>query len=148
MFWQDILLGCKVDDTALASAVSAALGIPGQEVRIVDAISTDAPAKLAIERSQLEGDYPLHLSIYLNDTKVEREVQRTGATMDRLVQLCQQLGCPILVSDDALSPLTWLRISPSGAVERVTLDAERLEHDEYVVAGGACTGGRQVPLVP
>ena len=152
MFWQDVLLGWEEGDSALAGAAAAALGVPDQAVRIVDAVTDGGPNKppvrLLIERSLLKGDYPFHLSVYVNDSEVEKGLHQPGATTDRVIRLCQLLGCFALISDDALSPLSWLRISPAGAIERVTLDAERLDRDEYVIAVESPSGARQVPLAP
>ena len=153
MFWQDVLLGCLVEDTALVHAVAAALGLADDSVRVVDAVSDlntldEAPARVLVESSELKGEFPLHLSIYVRDSELARELRSSSATLDRVKRLCKRLRCPALVSDDSLSPSAWLRVSPSRGVERVSLDAERLDHDEFVVAAAAPANLHETPLVP
>jgi hypothetical protein len=139
MFWQDVLLGCRVPDAELRNALAIALGVPASRVRIVDAIH-DSPAigdgapLLIAERASLEGEFPLHVSLYVKDPLVEQRSRSSVSSLERLSRLCGLLQCAALVSDEALDPASWLRIQPSGLIERVLLDPDHLDRDEYVVA--------------
>src|SRR5919199_871420 len=127
MFWQDVLLGCRVSDAALRNALAAVLGIPTPSVRIVDMVSDssildDGETHLVVERAPLRGEFPLHVSLYVNEPLVEERLQQPSTNLERLARLCELLGCAALVSDDALDPASWLRVLPSGLVEQVMLD--------------------------
>src|SRR5581483_5043303 len=127
-----------VADPALVQAFAATLGIPEDTVRVVDAFENQPPgtedaSRLVIERTPAEGDFSLQLSLYLRDAKLEQRLQSPTATLMRIKQLCRTLQRACLLSDDSLSPVSWLRVLPSGEIEEVTLDADRLEDDEYVV---------------
>lgn len=139
MLWQDLLLGRQVSDVALGTALATALAIPEPRVRIVDAIG-DGPRPahgttgLLVERTPLRGEFPLHLSLYVTDASVAKYLQQPAASLATVVRLCELLHAPCLVSDDSLDPASWLRVMPSGLVEQILLEPERLDRDEYVVA--------------
>ncbi len=42
------------------------------------------------------------------------------------------LQSPVIVPDNAASPFSWLRLSPSGIIEQIDLDRERLHEDSTV----------------
>jgi len=46
--------------------------------------------------------------------------------------LANALGSAVIVSDDSLSPYSWLRLSPSGIIENIDLDIEQLDEHSIV----------------
>lgn len=140
--WEDLLLDRQVPDPALVEAIAALFSIPTEAVSLVGGID-EAPAvvgegiRALIVRAPAAGDFPLQVTVYLRDDDLERRVRGRPARLGLVKQFATLLDCSALVGDETPDPLTWLLFSPSGAVKPVTLDAHRLEHDEYVVASAA-----------
>jgi hypothetical protein len=138
MLWQDILIDRLVPDTALQSALAAGLNVPPASVQIVECVSDVVTADLTgvtllVERTALAGDFPLQLSLYVRDSTLAQQLESPAESLDLVKKLCSSLDSSALLSDESLSPLSWLRVQPSGAVDAVLLDADRLDHDEFVV---------------
>jgi hypothetical protein len=141
-FWQDLLLGRPVSDAALKTALATVLAVPEPRVQIVDAIRdrldpTSGSSAVLVERAAVEGEFPLHLSVYVTDPGAERSIQRADSSLAAVVRLCALLDAPCLMSDDSLNPASWLRVMPAGLIEQVLLEPERLDRDEYVVASAS-----------
>ncbi len=138
MLWEELLLDRRVPDRILARALADALGIPETSMRVVEDVA-DAPATadgatlLLVDRTGLTGDFPLQLSLYVRDADLARRIEPPAARLASVVRLCQLLDCTALLPDDSLNPFSWLRVRPSGAVDAVTLDPDRLDRDEFVV---------------
>jgi hypothetical protein len=148
MFWQDVLIGCLASDSTLRRAIAGALGTPTRRVKIVDSISEQPDGAgdgyiVLVERAQLAGEFPLQLSVFVNEPSPVAELRQPGASLSRVARLSEILQCSCLVSDDSLNPASWLRVLPSGTVERVMLDSELLDEDTYVVASVVPAGEGQ-----
>jgi hypothetical protein len=69
------------------------------------------------------GDYPLHLSVYPQQSHaLEQPV--AAAVLARL------LNCSCLISDASPDPFAWLQVNPSGQVAAVSVDPEGLDRNE------------------
>jgi hypothetical protein len=138
MFWQDVLVGCLVSDATLRRAVATALDTAPRLVKIVEAISGESNTQVGtlgviVERGQLAGDFPLHLSIYVDESALAVDIRQPEMSMRHLLRLSEALQCACLISDDSFDPASWLRVLPSGQVEQVMLDPDLLDEDAYVV---------------
>ncbi|MBI4493029.1 MAG: hypothetical protein HY690_09570 [Chloroflexi bacterium] len=139
MFWQELLVTRWVGERELAAALGRVFGIPPQRVAVVDELEEiearmRPDAHLLVQRTPLRGEFKAQLSVFVRDPEAERQVTALEPTLARVRALCAQLAVDCLLSDDSLSPLTSLRVRRDGTVERVTLDDDCLERDEYVVA--------------
>jgi hypothetical protein len=149
MLWEEILLSRSVDDAELLQALSAALGVPRDSVLVV-ATMADAPPPgkhtrcVVVERTPTRGDFVLQLSIYVFDQALLDRLGHADQALAAVRQICAVLECDGLISDDSLSPTTWLRIRSSGSMDTISLDGERLDDDEYVLTFGP--EKRQAPL--
>ena len=138
MLWEDLVLDRSIPDRPLQEALAATFGVAPEVVRVVESLD-DADAgestKLAVlvERTLLAGEFPLQASIYLRDAELELRLSAPAERVARVKQFCELLHCSALMSDESLDPYSWLRVGASGVVEMVTLDAGRLDQDEFAV---------------
>ncbi len=139
MLWEELLLDRPVSDESLVRALSVALGLPEESIRVLDDVAkapdvTACEPRLLVERSALPGDFPLQIGLYVRDAELEPRLQPQSERLARVKRLCGLLDAAGLLSDESPSPFFWLRVHPTGAVDAVTLDADHLDRDEYVVA--------------
>jgi hypothetical protein len=131
MFWQDVLLDRMFENETLAVALADVVGTPGQDVLIVDDIAAaqvNESVRVLCERTELPGDFPLKLSIFLRDRRLERL-----NPVSVLLRLCAELDCSCLISDDSEDPYTMLLIDGLGLQRRVSIDPDRYRLDEAYV---------------
>jgi hypothetical protein len=138
MLCEDLLLDRDVSTKALRRALAAMLSIPELSVQIVADVANATVAdhgatRVLVERTSREGEFPLQLSLYLRDAALADSLATPAERLARVQRLSQLLGCSVLLSDDSLNPFSWLRIAPSGVVDAVALDPDRLDSDEFVV---------------
>ncbi len=148
-YWQDVLLSRRVDDGTLVRAFGDVLGVPRAGVRVIETVEdlpplSEAGVGLVLDRVSLGGDFPLQVSIYVRDPGAAGRVTSPDADVGLIRDVCRILDCDALVSDDSPSVLTSLRVRSSGEVDAVTLDPDRLEHDEYVIATARPVDSRAV----
>ncbi len=46
--------------------------------------------------------------------------------------LANALGSPVIISDESPSPYSWLLLTPSGTIEKINLDIEKLDEESIV----------------
>jgi len=137
--WEDMLIDRQVDDDTLRQAVAEVFTISVVAVSLVGDIEDTLDTSLdgvhiLLVRARAEGDFPLQITAYLRDEALSRRVESWTASVALVKRFAELLGCTALIGDETVDPLAWLRIDPTGAVVPVTLDDDRLERDEYVIA--------------
>lgn len=137
--WTDLVLDREVSDEVLAGGLALAFDVPPAEITIVEAAGLDsasrrAPPPILVVRESLQGEYPLQISITLHRDELRHRVESDAAGEAVIAVLCAQWQCTCLFSDDGLNPFTWLRMLPDGLLQAVTVDAERLDDDQFRIA--------------
>jgi hypothetical protein len=133
--WTDLMLDHVLDDGMLADGFAQIFEQSPADVGVVDAILlASSIVPILVERRDLGGDFPLGVSVYLCP-ELQRRVSDPFDEQIAIARLCALWHCRCLFSDDDLNPYSWLLMHPSGLLEAVTVDAERLDHkDEFVIA--------------
>lgn len=119
----------RTDDIRAVVAQIAAL--PLSAVAIVeDAWLFDDAERYAIvcEVIAVRGDFAQRIGIYVRDTTLTLPSPHTF-----VAQFCAACACSALLPDDSVNPYTWLFMEPSGAMQPVSLDADRFDKDVYVL---------------
>jgi hypothetical protein len=103
---------------------------------VVDNLGLDHPSpwadprvRVAVERRDQEGDFPLHLIVALGDRGLKARVRSRKATLNALKAFCQAVECDCLFGDDNPNPYLWLLIRQTGQVQRVHIDPGALDQD-------------------
>ena len=138
MLWEDLVLDRSIPDRPLQQALGATFGVAPEAVRVVEPMDyanagEDASLAVLVVRTPLAGEFPLQAGVYLRDEEVETRLGAPAERLARVKHLCELLHCTALMSDESLDPYSWLRVGASGAVESVTLDADRLDREEFAV---------------
>ena len=149
--WTDLMIDRVLDDGLLIEGLASVFGVSPGEIRIVkpsnsgglpDGITADAP--IWVERSVLQGDFPLQATVHLRPD-LQSLVNDPADEQATVARLCAIWQASCLFSDDELNPYTWLVMRPNGRLERVTVDAAALdERNAFVIA----RVDRVVRLVP
>jgi hypothetical protein len=131
MIWEEVLVDRRLTRDEIADTVSKLFSVPSSDVLVVDDIAevtTGRPVRILCERMPVSGDFWIRLSIYLRDCDLEDLDSKMA-----IRKFCDLLRCKCLMSDDSIDPLSWLLVSGSSGIEPVSLDAEQLEIEKYVV---------------
>ncbi len=133
MIWEDVLLPRWFEAPDLARAFGDALHLDPQQVMVVDE-AADAVGRvtemtpLLLQRTPVAGEFCLHVAAFPRQADLARidewAVLRT---------ICSQLHAACLIPDDGFADSTWLEMQADGTIERVMLDADALDRDEYYI---------------
>jgi hypothetical protein len=151
MMWEDMLLDRDVSDVALAQGVAGVFAIPIDAVAVVGDIedtlkTTLTNIQILVVRAPAEGEFPLQVSFYLRNDELERRVEPWSASFALVKQFTRLIGCSALVGDETPDVLSWLLVRPTGEVEAIMLDYDRLDRDEYVVASARPLERSETPV--
>ena len=125
-------------DTDLVRVLAATLDVHAHDIAIIDTLDelltpTVQSARMVVHLWATKGEFPLQVDIYLNDPNVRRRADDRDE-FEVVKQVAKLSGCHVVVSDRSSDPYTWLDMHPSGAVDSIRVNAERLdEADELVV---------------
>ena len=136
MVWQDFLFDRWIEGPSLGQALTIAFQVEPNRVLVVDEITPTLDVEgvaLLAERTRRRGDFPLQLSVYVRDESVWQRVHPFGETVRLVKQLSRLLGSSCLLSGDVDEPDSDILVRPSGEMLSVTLDEDRLDHEEFVV---------------
>ncbi len=132
MIWQDVLVDRTLTDHEVIITLADLFSIASTEVLVVPEIPSvpvSEHTRIMCERTSMLGEFPLMLSIYLRDPRLE--------LLDRsilLLQFCSKLRCRCFVGDDSLNPYSGVLFQEARPPEHVFLDAEKLDYsDEYII---------------
>jgi hypothetical protein len=126
MMWEELNLGRLANEAEIKRALATALGIMPDTIVVVEGLPkafSPPGARLLVERYVYPGQFPMRLSCNAFDVPAV-----DALTVIRKV--CAALQTMCLVGDNSPDPLSWLRVTPDGAVERVLVDEDALERDE------------------
>ena len=132
MLWTELELDREISDDRLRDAWAAAFAVPPDAVAIVDDIttarpSTDPGVRVVLERYGLPGDFPLHVMVILHGEDLDAAVAGQEKTLALVKRLCAALDCRVLISDEGPDPYVRLRVTPTGQVDIVEVDADQLD---------------------
>ena len=143
MIWEDVLIGCPVDTPRLQDALAATFSVPAEQVCVVDDIEDSLTlmqptAALLVQRTPLDGgEFPVLASIYVRDDRLSQQASQSEEAVRLARRLSAELACDCLISDDDINPYTMLRVRPTGEIDAVTLEADALDQDQYVVSSSS-----------
>lgn len=138
MVWEELLLDRRVADSTLIDALATTFAVPAGSVRVIDSVLTvkgrlGDEIRLLVERRLTRGDFPLQVRVYIRDAELEQHVRPPDVSAALVQRFCGLAGAGCLMSDDSPSGVSWLLVGRSVPPVPVTLDADRLEDDEYVI---------------
>ena len=132
MIWQDVLVDRSLTDHEIITTLAALFSISATEILVVPEIPSvpvSEHTRILCERVAMQGEFPLMLSIYLRDERLE--TQNRSAF---LLQFCGRLHCRCFVGDDSSNPYSGELFQEFGLPEHVFLNAEKLDYDdEYIL---------------
>jgi hypothetical protein len=121
MIMGDILLDRPVAADELRAAFAHVFCLPTDQVAMVSSMAEAPPlVGVTVEVTDLEGDFPLQLSVYVAST-YEAELA------DVARKVSAQLGVRTLIPGDSPDPYVMLMIQPSGSAAEVKLDTSSLD---------------------
>lgn len=132
--WEEMFVGCAATREMVRDALAAALGLREDDIDIIaghaDVLRPAPPtAHLVVDWITYEGgDYPLALSSTWRRDPVEAD----SLTVTR--QVAARLGCPCLIDEGKGHATEWVRVWPDGRAERVWIDPDAEERNEYRVS--------------
>jgi hypothetical protein len=133
MIWEDVLLSRKFGDDAIAAGLSKAFSVPPANVLVVAEITGEAiPQDIAVLCHSIDrrGKFPLQLSIYLKDKRLEKFDKAIAVGI-----LCRWLKCVALIDDANGNPYSRFLIDETGGARQIFLDAQKFDDfDEIVVS--------------
>ncbi len=146
LMWTDLMLDHMIDNDGLVDGFVRVFACSPADVGVVDAISLSTPAlPIVVERRDLGGDFPLGVSVHL-DEELQRRVTDPIDEQNTIARLCALWHCSCLFSDDLVNPYSWLLMNPTGVLEAVTVDPERLDCDDQFVVVRVDRVVRHVPV--
>lgn len=125
--WDELWLGKECLPRDLITAVAQALGVPEDDISVVDGIASDAisSSPVVVHRSRGTGEF-------------QTRIQLAGSPpADRRVfcaRLASALTAKVLGDDGTVTPNTFMLYEPGNAT-RVEVDGAKLEQNEIVVLG-------------
>lgn len=142
MYWMDVLVGRPAEHRDLARALGEALGVSPEAVTIVDDSGELAGRRPADEhvmavRIPVGGEMALLLRVFIPNPVVAHRVADEDRSAAAVRRFAAAVGADCLIEGDEPSDEICRRVRPSGAVETVIVDGDRLADDEYVVVGPA-----------
>jgi hypothetical protein len=144
MFWEDILVDRQLGDAEIRAATSRFFSVPAGAVLLVEDVmslgdSIDEQFHVVCERHPVKGQFLTQLCFYLRTRTLEEFVQRLSRE-SLINRLCELLGCRALVSVESGDPYSFLLATGSGRLEPVSVDSDRLDHnEEYVISDSSRT---------
>jgi hypothetical protein len=125
----DLLFDRPVAADKLRAAFAQVFGLPTDQVALVSSMAEAPPLTgVTLEVTDLEGDFPLQLSVYVAAT-YEAELA------DVATKIAAQLGIRTLIPSDSPDPYVMVMIQPSGSAAEVNLDtSSRDELGQYKIA--------------
>jgi hypothetical protein len=140
MIWQDLMLDRWADESALRAATASAFAVPACDVAIADTpeqlLAISPSARIILERVRQHRDFPLQLMIVLRDDDLERGLDGLPGVQRVARALAEHLGATVLFAEGPLAPTEWIRVRPTGQMDRVSLDVDESgEVDSFFVVG-------------
>jgi hypothetical protein len=137
MIWEGMALDCHLSDADLARVLAVTFDLPAESMAFIDALDellmpNVESAHMVIHRWTTKGEFPLQVDIYLHDRDARRRADARDQ-FDAVQQVAALSGCRIVVSDLSPDPYVWLEVHPSGAVDSVEVNADRLDDDDELV---------------
>jgi len=125
----DILLDRSVAANELRAAFAQVFCLPADQVALVSSMAEAPPLTgVTLEVTDLEGDFPLQLSVYVAAT---HEVDLA----DVATKLAVQLGAKTLIPSDSPDPYVMVMIQPSGSAAEVNVDPSSLDElGQYTIS--------------
>lgn len=126
----DVHLDCDrgTGEASLLHAVEIVCGAAEGEAKARQGVEDLDGSSLEVIVRRRQGEFPWTLEIYRRGTAPPTEAELGRA-------LAKRLGCRVLLSDDDVSPYTWLLTNAGGPLESVAVDPEALGRDEFVLSG-------------
>jgi hypothetical protein len=145
MIWQDLMFDRWIEDRALRVAVAAAFETILPDVEIVDGADrfTSPSARVLLERTRQQRDFPLQVMVVLRDDELSGRFAGVDGALRVTTVLADRLGASVLFAEGPLSPAMWVRVRPAGTLDLVTLDVDEAGDVDsfFVVAERALEAG-------
>ncbi len=116
--------------------LSTLFKIRQQEIFITDDVcnlhlALDDSIKIVYEKTKIQGDFKIKISIYLKATNLERY-----GYGDRYIfaRFCNLFKCKCLISDDCYNPYSWILLESNDRQYSVSLIPEKLDREIYAIA--------------
>ncbi len=143
--WVSLMWRITLSETASAAGAAAAFGLAPVDVCVADAAHLEAApgidrAPLLLERLTRAGDYPFSVTVIPRRPELRARVRDADGDGHTLAALARSWSTPLLYADDTADPRAWIRLQPSGAHERVTLDDHALDDDRIVIDRAPVSG--------
>jgi hypothetical protein len=123
------------DEETVSRVLSLCLSVPRDLVLVVDGIAHDEDALRAAERStvvcertRVRGEFPLLLSVNCHPMELPYE-----ETVELVQVFADGVGTRCLVGTDSPDPFEMWLVSPDLSPQLVSLDADAMDRDEYVI---------------
>ncbi len=128
MIWQDLLLDRWVDETALHASTVSTFGVPTDAVAVVDdpaqMATLPATTRIILQRDRQHRDFPLQVLVIVRDDELLRRFDGFEGALRVTRDLAGRLGATVLFAEGPVSPSEWVRVSPAGRVDVVSLDVD------------------------
>jgi hypothetical protein len=132
MPWLDMMFECVIAHDDFRKVIGGAFGVPPEQVEIVH--SQEYPDYLKVKEdtlvfcwlSDIPGDFPLRTEIM----PWRKELLHL-ATEEMEGLICEGLKCRALVDAGELSPYRWDLISERGHRQRVTVDDDLFDREDW-----------------
>ena len=134
--WRWFLTSASITNDKIVVACQEGLGGDRARIAVVHSIVDLDPAALEhldviAERGEARGEYPVQITLFAHHARVPLN---PIVALQTLIRICRATDHECLIEDGGLDPYSMFRVSPSGKVEAIDLDADRFDADEsYVV---------------
>lgn len=118
MFWIDIGIDRSVPDPDIQRGWGESFGIPVEAVAITpDWGKLERWARpgirIAVARMDGDGDFPMTLSVLLQDDEMEHRVGTDEQSIKLVQRFCTSLACRAIMSSESDDQSSWTLISPT-----------------------------------
>ncbi len=138
MIWQDILIERLVTDDDIVIAMADAFALPNASISAVGDLSeldnTDIESIAIIcERWQIEGDFALHMHVYLRTDDVIAVTEHLG-DIEIVGRFAERLNTSCFIGDDDINPFTGLLIRGPQDIQPARLSSQDEDEDVFRLA--------------
>jgi len=130
----DILLDKLFSLEMIRTTFIKLLGVGQSEESVVvghdvERLNVPSSCRLLVIANETKGQMCQMLELYFRKSyDADMDIEQL------VVNLCSELDCDSLISDDDVNPFSMIKINAKGEVQKVFLDPEALDNDEYVVS--------------
>ncbi len=121
MYWMDLGIDRRLTDVDVQRGWAKAFGIPAGAVAVTpnwgDLERWARPGiRVAVARMDSEGagDFPMMLSVVLQDDAMEARVETDQLSIDAVQRFCMALNCRAIMSSESDDQSSWTLVSPSA----------------------------------